>query len=82
MEPELVAVQVLVIPTVDDRLSNRLVGAKGPVQDRSRFTFFSFIRTKALPLPGFTCWYSTIWKIPSSRSRAIPGLTSLVEIMT
>src|SRR5688572_13470984 len=41
--------------------------------------FFSVVRTKAPPLPGFTCWKSTTWKSPSGRSRDIPRLRSLVE---
>ena len=39
--------------------------------------FLSFMRTNARPLPGFTCWCSTIWNSPSGRSSAIPDLTSL-----
>src|SRR5690606_23184476 len=35
----------------------------------------------ARPLPGLTCWYSTMVKSPSSSSSAIPGRTSLVLII-
>src|SRR5215210_4124040 len=40
----------------------------------------SFVRTKALPLPGFTCWNSTILKIVPSTSIWVPFLNWLVEI--
>ena len=43
-------------------------------------TFFSVVRTKACPLPGLTCWKSTIWNRPESSSRVIPVLMSLVVI--
>src|SRR6202020_1782906 len=42
-------------------------------------TFFSFVRTKAPPLPGFTCWNSTTLNNPSGRSRLMPFFKSLVE---
>src|SRR5215217_8115401 len=42
--------------------------------------FLSVVRTKAPPLPGFTCWNSTTLKRPSSRARVIPFLRSLVVI--
>src|SRR3984885_13837009 len=42
-------------------------------------TFFSFVRTKAPPLPGFTCWNSTTLNSPSGRSRLMPFFRSLVE---
>src|SRR5688572_22080979 len=37
------------------------------------------VRTKAPPLPGFTCWKSTTWNSPSGRLRDIPRFRSLVE---
>src|SRR5437016_12439661 len=40
--------------------------------------FRSFVRTKAPPLPGFTCWDSMTWKRLPSRRRVIPRLRSLV----
>src|ERR1700743_3146595 len=40
---------------------------------------FSLVRTKAPPLPGFTCWNSTTLNRPSGRSRLIPFFRSLVE---
>src|SRR5688572_22963705 len=43
--------------------------------------FRSVVRTKAPPLPGFTCWKSTTWNSPSGRSRLMPRLRSLVETM-
>src|SRR5207237_8350618 len=43
--------------------------------------FFSFVRTKATPLPGFTCWNSTTVIRPSGRSSAIPFFRSLVEML-
>ena len=44
-------------------------------------TFFSLERTKAPPLPGFTCWNSTIRKTWPSSSMWLPFLNWLVEIM-
>src|SRR6478672_4671890 len=44
--------------------------------------FLSFVRTKAPPLPGFTCWNSTTVMRPSGRFRAMPFLRSLVEMLT
>src|SRR5271154_490976 len=41
--------------------------------------FFSLVRTKAPPLPGFTCWNSTTLNRPSGRSRLMPFFRSLVE---
>src|SRR5829696_3024963 len=40
----------------------------------------SFVRTKAPPLPGFTCWNSTTLKIVPSTSMWIPFLNWLVLI--
>src|SRR3712207_2644784 len=45
-------------------------------------TFRSFVRTKAPPLPGFTCWNSTTWNSVPSRSSVIPFLKSFVETLT
>src|ERR1700734_3985602 len=42
-------------------------------------TFFSFVRTNAPPLPGLTCWNSTMLNSPSGRSRVMPFFKSLVE---
>src|SRR3954464_10503100 len=44
-------------------------------------TFFSLVRTKAPPLPGFTCWNSTTEKSPSGRSRLMPLRRSLVLML-
>src|SRR5215469_9484810 len=44
--------------------------------------FFSFVRTNAPPLPGFTCWNSTTVMSPSGRFRAMPFLRSFVETLT
>src|SRR4051794_2576860 len=44
--------------------------------------FFSFVRTNAPPLPGFTCWNSTTVIRPSGRFRAMPFFRSLVETLT
>ena len=41
-------------------------------------TLFTFVRTKAPPLPGFTCWKSTIRQTEPSSSMCIPVLNSLV----
>src|SRR4249919_3443944 len=41
-------------------------------------TFFSFVRTNAPPLPGFTCWNSTTVHSCPSRLRTRPFLRSLV----
>src|SRR5258706_2162822 len=46
------------------------------------FTLRSFDRTNAPPLPGFTCWNSTICHSTPSRSRVIPFLKSFVETLT
>src|SRR5215213_9248091 len=40
----------------------------------------SVVRTKAPPLPGFTCWKSTTENRPSGRSRLMPFFRSLVVI--
>src|SRR5829696_9019163 len=40
----------------------------------------SFVRTNAGPLPGLTCWNSTILKIVPSTSMWVPFLNWLVEI--
>src|SRR5271154_3009332 len=42
-------------------------------------TFLSFVRTKAPPLPGLTCWNSTTLNRPSGRLRLMPFFRSLVE---
>src|SRR5918995_270241 len=42
---------------------------------------FSFVRTNAPPLPGFTCWNSTILKTLPSTSMWVPFLNWLVLIM-
>src|ERR1043165_381700 len=44
-------------------------------------TFLSLVRTKAPPLPGFTCWNSTTEKRPSGRSRLMPLRRSLVLML-
>src|SRR3954451_15848241 len=41
----------------------------------------SLVRTKAGPLPGLTCWNSTILKIVPSTSMWVPFLNWLVEII-
>ena len=41
-------------------------------------TLFTFVRTNAPPLPGFTCWNSTIRHTEPSSSTCIPFLNSLV----
>src|SRR5918999_57073 len=43
-------------------------------------TRFSFVRTNAPPLPGLTCWNSTILKTLPSTSMWVPFLNWLVEI--
>src|SRR6478736_8578520 len=45
-------------------------------------TLRSFERTKAPPLPGFTCWNSTTWNKVPSRSRVIPFFRSFVDTLT
>src|SRR6266540_4542664 len=40
--------------------------------------FFTFVRTNAPPLPGFTCWNSTIRQTPPSSSMCIPFLNWFV----
>src|SRR5690348_6991267 len=39
---------------------------------------FSFVRTKAPPFPGFTCWNSTMRQTPPSSSMCIPFLNWFV----
>src|SRR5262245_41350598 len=46
------------------------------------FTLRSFVRTKAPPFPGFTCWNSTTWNKTPSSSRVMPFLKSFVETLT
>src|SRR3970282_2257036 len=43
---------------------------------------FSFVRTKAPPLPGFTCWNSTMRERAPSTSMCIPFGNWLVEIVS
>ena len=43
-------------------------------------TRFSFVRTKAPPLPGLTCWNSTIFQTWPSISMWVPFLNWLVLI--
>src|SRR5262245_4455761 len=40
--------------------------------------FFSFVRTKAPPLPGFTCWNPTIRQTSPSTSMCMPFLNWFV----
>ena len=49
-----------------------LAGAERLVDDRARVEAFSFVRTNAPPLPGFTCWNSTIRHVCPSSSMCIP----------
>src|SRR4051794_2349296 len=42
----------------------------------------SLVRTKAGPLPGLTCWNSTILKIVPSTSMCVPFLNWFVEIIS
>src|SRR5689334_19122628 len=44
-------------------------------------TFFSFVRTKAGPLPGLTCWNSTTAQSCPSMLRTMPFLRSFVVAM-
>src|SRR4029079_16949166 len=44
-------------------------------------TLRSFVRTKAPPLPGFTCWNSTTWNSTLSSSRVMPFFRSLVDTL-
>src|SRR5215218_8704235 len=44
-------------------------------------TFLSLVRTKAPPLPGFTCWNSTTFMRLPSRLRVMPFLRSFVVAM-
>src|SRR5215472_2910816 len=41
-------------------------------------TFFSFVRTNAGPLPGFTCWNSTTFHSCPSRFSVMPFFRSFV----
>ena len=42
--------------------------------------FFRVVRTKAPPLPGFTCWNSTTVNRPLSSSSVMPFFRSFVVI--
>src|SRR3712207_1633601 len=42
-------------------------------------TDFTFVRTNAPPLPGFTCWNSTMRQTPPSSSMCMPFLNWFVE---
>src|SRR3954454_10644045 len=44
-------------------------------------TFLSFVRTKAGPLPGFTCWNSTTAQSWPSMLRTMPFFRSFVVAM-
>ena len=44
------------------------------------FVRLSFVRTNAPPLPGLTCWKSTILKTVPSTSMCVPFLNWLVLI--
>ena len=44
--------------------------------------FFSFVRTNAPPLPGFTCWNSTIRHIEPRCSMCMPFRNWLVETIS
>ena len=61
-EVRLVAVVVEVLDVLHLGVHARelLAGAERPVDDGARLEVFSFVRTKAPPLPGFTCWNSTM----------------------
>ena len=43
---------------------------------------FSFVRTNAPPLPGFTCWNSTMRQTVPSMSMCMPFLNWLVETIS
>src|SRR5205085_8313950 len=43
---------------------------------------FSFVRTNAPPLPGFTCWNSTMRQTSPSSSMCIPFLNWFVETVS
>src|SRR5207253_1559443 len=45
-------------------------------------TFFTFVRTNAPPLPGFTCWNSTMRQTPPSSSMCMPFLNWFVETVS
>src|ERR671929_2280571 len=43
---------------------------------------FTFVRTNAPPLPGFTCWNSTMRQTPPSSSMCMPFRNSFVETVS
>src|SRR6266511_3668127 len=45
-------------------------------------TFFILVRTNAPPLPGLTCWNSTMRQKPPSSSMCVPFLNWFVEIVS
>src|SRR4051812_34346407 len=68
------------------RLSIAAVGIISPARKvfstvEPDFKFFSLVRTKAAPLPGFTCWNSITDMGLWSTMIVLPGRRSLLEIM-
>ena len=59
-----------------------LAGAERVVDTAPVSRFFSFVRTNAPPLPGFTCWKSMIRHIEPRCSMCIPVLNWFVETMS
>ena len=82
MEPEIVPIEILVVPSLDDRLVDALVGPEGAVQHLARLQVLELHPDEGPALARLDVWYSTMLKGPLLSWSAIPGLTSLVLIMT
>lgn len=57
------------------------VGLKERSTTAPVITFLILVRTKAAPLPGLTCWKSTMVQTPPSHSTVMPFLKSPAVIM-
>ena len=80
MKHDLVAgvVEVLHVLRLRAYAGELLAGAERPVDDRAVSRLLSFVRTKAPPLPGFTCWNSTMRQKAPSSSMCMPFLNWFV----
>ena len=79
----------IVWPSMAGLLALMLVGGMKPVALLNRsfgdpivvMMFFILVRTKAAPLPGFTCWNSMTCMILPSYSKVLPFLKSPAVIV-
>ena len=70
---------------VEGEIVNAIQAARqncaGIVINPAAYTFLILVRTKAAPLPGLTCWKSTMVQTPPSHSTVMPFLKSPAVIM-